>query len=187
MTAIPSPVPLARPGPRGTGLIAVARLNRLKGIDRCIRLAAAGRWPLTVIGDGPERASLEALAAEIPGADVTFTGRLSRARTLDALTGQAASLLLPRVDTDGTGAEGLGLVLLEAMGRGVPAVGCRTGGVPEALGPGLLLEEPDDAIGSAAALGAWLAGADRGAEAWRWVTTRHGPARAAAAIVEALR
>ena len=51
-----------------------------------------------------------------------------------------AVLLLPEVDTDGMGAEGLGLCLLEAANVGTPAIGCRVGGVPEAVGPGLLID-----------------------------------------------
>jgi glycosyltransferase involved in cell wall biosynthesis len=57
----------------------------------------------------------------------------------------ARVFLLPRTYPDGTGAEGLGLVLLEARAMSVEVVGCRCGGVPEAIGPsGLLLDDPDD-------------------------------------------
>ena len=50
---------------------------------------------------------------------------------------------LPRPDADGSGAEGFGLSLVEAASLGVVPVGCRTGGVPEAVGAGIVLEDPD--------------------------------------------
>ena len=172
-------------GGDGEGLIVVARLNRLKGVDRALRLAAALGWPITVVGDGPERAALEALAASI-GARARFTGRLSLQETLASYGGHAACALLPRVDRDGSGAEGFGLTLLEAMSRGVPAVGCATGGVPEAVGPGLVLAEPDNPEAAAAAVRAFLAAGDRGAEGRRWVRENHGRQRLAAAVLRAL-
>ncbi len=181
----PQPAPLGVAEPAGEGLVCVARLGPLKGVDRAIRLAAALNWPLRVVGDGAARPSLEALAAET-GASVEFTGRLSRVDALQAYRGRAANLLLPRVDVDGSGAEGFGVVLLEGMGWGVPAVGCATGGVPEAVGPGLLLSSPDDPVASAAALTAWLGDKGRGAEAWAWARDHHGRARAARVALEAL-
>jgi glycosyltransferase involved in cell wall biosynthesis len=186
IAVLPQPVETRELAPPGEGLVTVARLNRLKGVDRVLRLGAALGWPVTVIGDGEERAGLEALAAEL-GVAARFTGRLSREQTLAAYPGHAAAALLPRVDRDGSGAEGFGLVLLEAMAWGVPAIGCRTGGVPEAVGPGLLLEEPDDAAGSAAAVRGWLAGGERRREARAWVRAHHGGERTARALLEALR
>ncbi len=166
---LPMPLALAQPGAPGEGLVVVARLNRLKGVDRAISLARALGWPLTVVGDGPDRARLEALAVDVP---VAFTGRLPRHRALEAYAGKAANLLLPREDKEGRGAEGLGLSLLEGATRGVPAVGCRTGGVPQAAD--LVLEDPDDAVGSAEQLRGWLSSGPRGLEAHARVAGAHG-------------
>jgi glycosyltransferase involved in cell wall biosynthesis len=41
------------------------------------------------------------------------------------------------------GAEGLGLCLLEAAAQGAIPIGWRIGGVAEAVGPGILLDDPD--------------------------------------------
>ncbi|MBK7759590.1 MAG: glycosyltransferase [Deltaproteobacteria bacterium] len=117
---------------------------------------------------------------------MTLVGRRPRAEVLQRLRGKAACMLLPHAEPDGSGAEGLGLCLLEAMGQGTPAIGNATGGVPEALGPGLLLADPDDVQGAATTIRAWIKGGDRGAEGHAWVRAHHGPERAAAAVLEAL-
>jgi glycosyltransferase involved in cell wall biosynthesis len=62
--------------------------------------------------------------------------------------------------------EAYGMVVIEALARGLPVVAADVGGVTEALGhgadrvrPGLLVP-PDDSAALAAALRAWLADAD---------------------------
>lgn len=175
------PMPLILPdslAPRGPGLLCVARLTPLKGVDRAIRLASALGLPLEVVGDGPERARLE---AEARGADVRWSGRLERAGI--AALPAAAAVLLPRPDRDGTGAEGLGLTLIEAAARGLPVIGCRTGGVPEAVGPGLVLEDPDElSPATLAAVRALLADPEAGQKARAWAREQHGP-RAALGVL----
>lgn len=126
---LPAPIGPQRRAAPGDGLLAIARLGPLKGVDRAIQLAATSGRPITIVGDGPSRGDLQALAARL-GVRATFTGRLPR---LDIpWDGHHAALLLSRVDSDGSGAEGLGLVLLEAAIRGIPTVGSATGGIPEA-------------------------------------------------------
>ena len=181
-TVLPMPLATASPQPGDRGFLVLARLNALKGVDRALAIAKASGVPITVIGDGPVRDELEAQAARLD-CDATFTGRLARDEALARIPGHTAALLLPRVDADGTGAEGLGLALGEAMARGVPSIGCATGGVPEVAQ--LVLDDPDDAVGSAARIAAWLA-PERGREAHTWMAEHAGPERAAAVVREAL-
>ena len=68
------------------------------------------------------------------------------------------------------------------MSMGVPAVGCQTGGVPEALGPGLLLLDPDDAERSAEEFRRWWT-PERGEEGRRWARSHHGAQRLAESIL----
>lgn len=169
-TVLPAPIapePLDPPTTLSSAVF-LGRLTREKGLDRFAALVAALGVAGTVIGDGP--APVDPRLRRL--------GRLPRAAAVEALRGHAVAVLLPRPYPDGSGAEGLGLALLEARARGIAVVGCRTGGVPEAVGPGLVLDDPDDAVASAAAIRAWWTPA-RGAAGW---TGLAGPAATAAAL-----
>jgi glycosyltransferase involved in cell wall biosynthesis len=136
---------LLGPGvPSGSGPLVgvVARLQPEKGV--AVFLRAAGRLiqsvpaaRFVVIGDGPQRASLERLAASL-GVPVTFMGfRLDGAALLGALD----LLVVPSFS------EGTPLVVLEAAAAGVPVVASAVGGIPEQACHGVeaLLVAPGDA------------------------------------------
>jgi len=177
-TTLPAPIDPAPARQRPTecghwGL--VARAAPLKGIERFIRLVAQAGVRATIVGDGPVLHASQKLAREL-GADVSFTGALPRHSVLDAMRTMDLCCLLPTTDRLGTGAEGLGFTLLEAASVGVPVVGCRTGGVPEAVGPGLLLEDPDDVDASVQAIVDWWT-PSHGATARDWLAEHHGVAK----------
>jgi len=176
---LPMPLPLPAPPavePARAGLVCVARLTPLKGVDRAIALARALGEPLTVVGEGPEEGRLRALAGE----GVRLVGRLDREAVGALQASSRATLLLSRADRDGSGAEGLGLTLIEGMAVGALAIGSRTGGIPEAVGPGLVLDEPEapalDQVRAA------LTDPQAGARARAWVHAHHGPARCLATL-----
>lgn len=179
---LPAPVDAGIPrgpsaGCRRWGL--VARATPLKGGDRFLRLVAAAGVEGVILGDGPERPAWERLAREV-GARAQFLGEVPREQVPDVLRTLDLAVLLPRTDGEG-GAEGLGLALLEAAAVGVPVVGCRTGGVPEAVGPGLLLGDPDDPRRSAAEILAWWR-PDRGEAQRAWLRAHHGVDRLVGAL-----
>ena len=146
---------------RSEDLICVARPLATKRIDRAIQIARVTGRQLHLVGPSS-------------GPDGTIAhGPLSRPETLRLISKSSAIILTPSTDSNGRGGEGLGLVLLEAAARGVPAIGCSTGGVPEALGPGLLLTEPDAPDGDQINL--WLANRNNGELARQWVQANHGP------------
>lgn len=92
----------------------------------------------TLVGDGPERPALEAMAGRLGLDDrVRFAGALPADETL-ALYGDADVFCLPSF------AEGLPVVLMEAMAAGVPVIASRTSGTPELVEDGVtgLLVEP---------------------------------------------
>ena len=101
------------------------------------------------------------------------------------MQGAKAVILTPQTNDVGLGAEGLGLVLLEAASMGVPAIGCDVGGVPEAIGPGLILGDPDQPNGER--INQWLGDEDRGKAAKEWVKLNHGPALCVSTIERAVR
>ncbi|MFM9978667.1 MAG: glycosyltransferase family 4 protein [Sphingomonadaceae bacterium] len=111
-------------------IICVGRLSAEKGHAGLIEALAAVRQRgttlrLTLVGDGPDRAMLDAAVANAGMTDaVHFAGRLDEAATLAAIA-EADLLALPSF------MEGLPVVLMEAMALGVPVIASRVAGIPE--------------------------------------------------------
>jgi phosphatidyl-myo-inositol dimannoside synthase len=128
-----------RGGDRQPEIVAVARLvERSKGHDVLLAampdvLRAVPEARLTIVGDGPLRAELQATAANLGIAgEVEFLGAVDEA-TRDAVLARAAVFALPtRLDRDG-GGEGFGIVYLEAAAYGLPSVAGRAGGAVDAV------------------------------------------------------
>jgi sugar transferase (PEP-CTERM/EpsH1 system associated) len=165
----------------------VARLDPVK--DHGTLLAAFARLRaarpdahLTLVGGGPERATLEALTAALGllGA-VTFAGE--RHDVASVLAAFDVFALASR-------SEGLSLTLLEAAAAGLPAVATRVGGNAEVVVDGEtgLLVAPADPAALAAALAALAARPDRAAlgAAGRARVVRHFSAERMAAAYHAL-
>jgi teichuronic acid biosynthesis glycosyltransferase TuaC len=95
----------------------------------------------TIIGDGPERGALEALAARLEVSDrVEFLGQLPPDEAL-ARARLATAFVMPSTE------EAFGVAYIEAMAAGIPAIGCRGEPGPEeiaAAGDGFLLVPPGD-------------------------------------------
>lgn len=132
---------------RSPFIITVARLVPRKGIDNLIEAFAAvtqkENVSLVIVGDGPERSNLEALAHSLH-APVHFTGKLSD-EDIHALYSRASLFALTPKELPGD-YEGFGIVYLEAAFFGLPTVGTITGGVPEAVQNGItgILVPPED-------------------------------------------
>ena len=118
-------------------LLLVGRLVEKKGF--AVALAAvrerppAGAWELTVVGDGPLRGELEALASGMP---VSFVGQ----RTRDALArdlAEADVVAFPSVRASSGDQDGLPVTLLEAMGSGCAVVVSDLPGLNEAVEDGV--------------------------------------------------
>lgn len=111
-------------------LICVGRLSPEKGHAGLIAVLAdlVGQGHplhLSLVGDGPEQASLQALVRQLAiDEHVTFAGRLSERETL-AQVAQADAFVLASF------MEGLPVVLMEALALGVPVVASRVAGIPE--------------------------------------------------------
>ncbi len=125
----------------GGHLLVVGRLVHYKGIE--VLLHALARLhdppPLVVAGDGPLRASLEALARRL-GVAARFLGRVAD-ETLPALYRGASLTILPSVNRQ----EAFGISLLESMACGTPVVASGLPGVKDVACVGGLISTPGDA------------------------------------------
>jgi glycosyltransferase involved in cell wall biosynthesis len=111
----------------------VGRLVPYKGVDILLEAAAdflrAGQLEIEIIGDGPERAALEALATRLDVADrVRFRGWVPHAKIQSILV-DCDFLALPSVREFGGG------VVIEAMALGVAPV------VADYAGPAELVDD----------------------------------------------
>jgi len=124
---VPPPVDVAR-FHAGHGsddfFLVVSRLNPYKRIDLAVEACTRLSLPLVVVGDGPARSALEAIA----GPTVTFRGRLPDADAA-ALFQRCKALILP-------GMEDFGLTPLEANASGRPVVAFAAGGALETVRDG---------------------------------------------------
>ena len=123
---------------RGDGrtVVTVGHLIARKRHDEVIRALPDGAR-YEIVGDGPERARLEALAR---GRDVVFHGQLPHAQAL-AVARRCDVLAMPSTD------EAFGVAYVEAMAGGLPAIGRRGEPGPEeiaSLGGGMLLTDGRD-------------------------------------------
>lgn len=118
-------------------LVTVGRLQRRKGHDTVIAALPEIRRrgvPVhyIVVGDGPERASLEEQARSAGVGDVThFVGAASEA-DLPRWYRAGDVFVMPN-RTDGVDFEGFGIVFLEAAASGLPVIAGASGGAPEAV------------------------------------------------------
>lgn len=113
-------------------LLCVGRLVPAKGqhilIEACVRLKKEGfRFMLTVVGEGPDRESLEqsAAAGDLDGF-VTFTGVLGQDKVREYYD-KADLFVLASF------AEGVPVVLMEAMAKEIPVISTRITGIPELI------------------------------------------------------
>lgn len=140
-------------------LLFVGRLAAVKGVPVLIEamqglIVDHPGLRLTLVGDGPEREVLEARAKGL-GDHVDFVGYKSQDEVA-ALLREATALVLPSF------AEGLPVVLMEALAARVPVVTTRIAGVAELVEDeesGLLVP-PGDAVALRAALARVLGDAE---------------------------
>jgi glycosyltransferase involved in cell wall biosynthesis len=147
------PAGLAPGSPGGGALLSVGAVTPTKGYDvlaAALHLLGDLAWTCRGVGS---TAVAPAYTAAV-GPEVRLTGPLSRA-DLDAT--YAASDLLVLASR----AETYGMVVTEALARGLPVVATDVGGVRESLGRcGGVLVPPEDPRALAAALRRWLTDPD---------------------------
>ena len=125
----PCPDRSAFAGPDERILLHMSNFRPVKRVLDIIRVLERVRREIPAVllmaGDGPERASAQALARRLGIADhVRFLGRQD---AIEELTAVADLYLLP------SELESFGLSALEAMACGVPVIGSDAGGMPEVV------------------------------------------------------
>lgn len=186
---------VAKPAPV---ILSVGRLVEQKGYDRLLRACAVLKsegepFECRIIGDGPLRGDLEALAGELRVDDrVHFLGKMFHDALLEeyATADLFALLCVPASDDD---RDGIPNTLIEAMAMELPAVSTRFSGIPELVidGESGLLVDTADHDGAVAALRALLRDADRrqrmGAAGRRYVCDSFNLDSSTAALDETFR
>jgi colanic acid/amylovoran biosynthesis glycosyltransferase len=113
-------------------LLCVGRLSPAKGqvllVQACARLREQGLdFSLTLVGDGPDRQRIEEEIASLQmGSHICLTGSLNQ-EAVKAHFAKADVFVLPSL------AEGIPVVLMEAMSCGVPCVSTPVNGIPELI------------------------------------------------------
>ena len=138
-------------------LLFVGRLVKRKGVDVLLRAAkileSDQRLRIRIVGAGPEADSLKSLARSLGlSSSVSFDGVVDSER-IAQLFAECDALVLPAIVTETGDTEGLGVVLIEAMGYGKPVIASSAGGIVDIVADedtGLLVPPGDaDALAQA--------------------------------------
>jgi glycosyltransferase involved in cell wall biosynthesis len=161
----------------GSHFVYVGRLSREKGVATLIRAASTAGVSLRIVGTGPQRGELEALAASLPG-DIRFEGFLSGDALHEAIRSSRAFVV------PSEGYENAPMTILEGYALGKPCIGAHVGGIPELVREGItgFCFPPGDAAALATRLN-MLSGlsdaevARLGEQSRAWVETEFSVAR----------
>jgi glycosyltransferase involved in cell wall biosynthesis len=173
LTRYPPSVDRAARATSSLRILTVGRLVAVKGqavlLDAFARLLAGGvDAELTIVGDGPLRADLQETVRRLGvGERVRFAGRVGQD---DLLACYEAADVFALTSL----AEGIPVVLMEAMATELPVVASDITGIPELVGDGEegLLVRAGDAVGFAAALAMLARDPDRRARMGRLARRR---------------
>lgn len=165
--ALYAPTPLVTSIKREKTVFGYAgRLVSEKGVDILLRACAGLRkldWQLDILGEGPERPRLEALARELGiGERVRFLGQVPSTEAPDYYR-RMDVLILPSLSRPNW-VEQFGRVLIEAMACEVAVVGSSSGEIPWVIGDAGVIFPEGDADALRDTLAALLIDADHRAE-----------------------
>jgi colanic acid/amylovoran biosynthesis glycosyltransferase len=180
------------PPPQAGRLVCIARLSEQKGLLLLIHAArrlslASLDFELVIVGDGPLQSELDKLIRHYElEKRISITGWVDSARVRDEIV-KARALVLPSF------AEGLPVVIMEAMALGRPAIATYIAGIPELVGAGTTgwLVPAGDVTALARAMSEAIEApvdtlAAMGARAREMVRTRHDSATEAAKLRDAI-
>ena len=135
-TRLFSPLPELRQPAPPVRLVSTKHLLPVYGMQVLLQALgivsqASPDFEAVIAGDGPQRGELQALAGSLGIADrVTFTGHVGH-DLLPPLLNRGHIYVMPSLQ------ESFGVAAAEAMACELPAIGSRTGGIPEIIQDGL--------------------------------------------------
>ena len=135
----------ARPWLLAVGMMRAGdKLSSYRALAEALRSLEDAAWQLLVVGDGPERTTVEAAFAALSRDRVRFAGALAW-QALPAVYAAADICVWPALG------EAYGMALLEAQAAGLPVVAGRVRGVPDVVRENAtaLLAAPGDVAGFA--------------------------------------
>jgi glycosyltransferase involved in cell wall biosynthesis len=113
---------------RDGSVLYVGRVADGKGLETLVRAFSRSNLPvLNIVGDGPQRATVEALAKELAPGRVVFHGSCSKEQ-VERFQRSASIGVLPA-----EWYENQPMSILEAFGNGLPMIGADTGGISELI------------------------------------------------------
>lgn len=107
--------------------INICNLEYKKGVDVLLKsfqkaFRGSSTYKLTICGDGPDKNHLKQLSQDLNLTEnVRFLGRKSKSEIVDLLDKSAVFVSSSRIET-------FGVVVIEAISRGLPVIGTRSGG-----------------------------------------------------------
>jgi glycosyltransferase involved in cell wall biosynthesis len=119
-------------------ILSVGRLAGIKGYPYLLRALGELRkggtsFTCRIVGDGPDRGSLEALARQLGVHDcLTFLGARTTAEVRREME-DADLFVLACARDELEGHDGIPVVFMEAMALGTPVIGTRLSGIPELI------------------------------------------------------
>ncbi|MFF0902604.1 UNVERIFIED_CONTAM: glycosyltransferase family 4 protein [Kocuria sp. CPCC 205316] len=152
------------PDPVPPVVVFVGTLKPWHGVEHLLhaRAVACAEWRLCVVGDGPQRASLQELAGGL-GVEVEFTGAVAPAEVPELLADCAVAVAPYPATRHAADQYFSPLKIYEYAAAALPVVASRVGQVPAAVEDGVtgLLVEPSDPAALAGAVDALVTEPER--------------------------
>jgi phosphatidylinositol alpha-1,6-mannosyltransferase len=129
-------------------IITICRLVKRKNVDNIIKAikllpySILKNYKYIIVGNGPERKNLEFMVKNLHLEENVFLkGEVSESEKTQLLSSSKLFIMCPTTYKNEN--EGFGISFIEAQAVGIPVIGSKNGGSPEAIGNGGLLVEDE--------------------------------------------